>query len=386
MDHSQRFKKSKLQFGDVLYRIGGCRFLLCLEGTTIKKLSELAETVAGAVAERKEWPGGLPSWSVSCGIAPVVAGTEYTPQDYVEEAMIALEYVRSKRSTNMIVISKDVPEEFMNKALSRNQAGGLAAFDPAALLRDVAQGGKTGILTVESSLGRVFWAYLEGGLPSKARLGSLYGDMAILEFASSFTDGSLRLQDLSTIDKQTAEDMRNLGVAYNIETPLLPLLEIAQTSKETSADAKILLKTPEMIIHPLVDRQTNMIERLYSKTGKPVNQVQIEVTNKVWDLCTGRLSLEELVARLSTECPENMVWSGAGFLMQNKLIKFSRLRVSSHNETAAEKEAVAAKSAANLTTTIFVGGPQPCPNCRAVDALSQKFCVHCGADMVKTKT
>ena len=141
-----------------------------------------------------------------------------------------------------------------------------------------------------------------------------------------------------------------------------------------------------MIIHPLVDRQTNMIERLYSKTGKPVNQVQIDVTNKVWDLCTGRLSLEELITRLSAECPETMVWSGAGFLMQNKLIKFSRLRVSSHNETAAEKEAVAAKSAANLTTTIFVGGPQPCPNCRAVDALSQKFCVHCGADMVKTKT
>lgn len=385
LDHSQRFKKSKVQFADMLYRIGGCRFLLFLEGTTLKKLSEIAETVSGAVAEKKDWSGGLPSWSVSCGIAPVVAGSEYTPQDYMEEAMIALEYVRSKRSTNMIVISKDVPEEFMNKALSRNQSGGMVTFDPAGLLRTIAQGGKTGILTVESSQGRVFWAYVEGGLPSKARLGAMYGDMAVIEFASSFTDGSLRLQDLSTIDKQTAEDMRNLGVAYNIEMPLLPLLEIANRSKETASDARILLKTPEMIIHPLVDRQTNMIERLYSKTGKPVSQVQIDATNKVWDLCTGRLSFEELVARM-TDCPETLVWSGAGFLMQNKLIKFSRLRVSSHNETAAEKEAVVSKATQNATTTIFVGGPQPCPNCRAVDALSQKFCVHCGADMVKTKT
>lgn len=385
LEHSQRFKKSKLHFPDLLHRIGGCRFLLCLEGTTLKKLSEIAETVAAAVAEKKDWAGGLPSWTVSCGVAPVTAGSDYTPQDYVEEAMIALEYVRSRRNTNMIVISKDVPEEFMSKALSRNQSGSVAGFDPAGLLQTVAQGGKTGILTVESSQGRVFWAYIEGGIPTKARLGPLYGDMAIIEFASTFTDGSLRLQDLSTIDKQTAEDMRNLGVAYNIEMPLIPMLDIAKASKETASDAKILLKTPEMIIHPLVDRQTNMIERLYSKTGKPISQVQIDVTNKVWDLCTGRLSLDELVARM-TDSPETMVWSGAAFLMQNKLIKFSRLRVSSHQETAAEKEAGVAKATQNVTTTIFVSGPQACPNCRAVDALSQKFCVHCGADMLKTKT
>ena len=385
LEHSQRFKKSKLPYADMLYRIGGCRFLLFLEGITMKKLSEMTEIVAASVAEKKDWNGGLPSWTVSCGIAPVTVGSQYTPQDYLEEAMIALEYVRSKRSSNMVVISKDVPEEFMSKALSRNQSGSLSEFDPAALLQQVAQEGKTGILTVESSQGRVFWAYVEGGIASKARLGPLYGDLAVIEFASSFTDGSLRLQDLSTIDKQTADDMRNLGVAYNIETPLLTLLEISKTSKDTAADARILLKTPEMIVHPLVDRQANMIERLYNKTGKAVSQIQIDATNKVWDLCTGRLSLEELVSR-TTDCPETLVWSGAGFLMQNKLIKFSRLRVSSHLETAAEKEAGAAKAAANLTTTIFVAGPQPCPTCRAVDALSQKFCVHCGADMVPSKT
>lgn len=385
LEQTQRYKKSKMHFADLVFRIGGARFLVLLENTNIKKATEFAENLSKTFAEKKDWSAGLPSWTISSSITTLSTTGEYSPQDHLEEGMIALDYVHSRKNSNMIVLSKDVPEEYMNKALSRNQTGKISDFDPESILQDVAQSGKTGILTVESENGRVFWAYVDGGIPSKARLGALYGDGAVIEFASTFTEGAMRLQDLSTIDSQTAEDMRTLGVAYNIETPLLQLMEIAKDSKTTCADAKIILKTPELIVHPLVDREAKMVEKLYSKAGRPVSKIQVDITNRVWDLCSGRLSMDELVARLA-ECPENLVWTGAGFLMQNKLIKFSRLRVSSHTETAAEKEAASGSSkASNMTTTImnFVSGPQPCPNCRAVDALSQKFCVHCGADMVK---
>ena len=382
MEHTQRFKRSKLAFADLVYRVGGCRFLLCMEGIGTKRATELANLISKTISEKKDWGAGLPSWSVSCGLVPVVLD-ELTPQDFLEEAIIALEYVRSRKATGMVVLSKDVPADFMNKALSRNQGGSMKVFNPAGLLQDVAQSGKTGILTVESSQGRVFWAYLEGGLPSKARLGAMFGDYAIIEFASTFVDGSLRLQDLSAVDPHTANELRTLGVEYNVETPLNPLLELAKSGTASAADAKIILKTPELIVHPLIDRQPKIIEKLFSKSTKPVTKTQVDVTNRVWDLCTGRLSLDELVLKLD-DCPEALVWTGAGFLMQNKLIKFSRLRVSAHTETAAEKEHNAAVKGTNMTTTImnFVSGPLPCPNCRAMDALSQKFCVHCGAEMV----
>lgn len=384
-DQSQRFKRSKMTAADHIYRVGGCRFLVSMDGVPIKKALEIAEQICNSIADKKNWSGALPSWSVSCGIAPLNITEELSPQDCLEEALITLEYIRSRKATGMVLSSKEVAEEFMNKALSRNQGGSLRLFDPAGLLQTVAQSGKTGILTIESSNGRVFWAYLEGGIPSKARLSNLYGDAAVLEFLASFIDGSMRLQDLSTVDNQTAEDMRNLGVAYNIQTPLMQLFDIARTSRENSTDAKLLLKNPELIVHPLVERSTSLIEKLYSRTGKPTSRMQVEVTNKVWDLCSGRLSLEELVAKLS-DCPETLVWSGAGFLLQNKLIKFSRLRVSSHSDTPAEKDSSKSSktSSPNVTTTImnFVSGPIPCPSCRTVDPLSQKFCIHCGAEMI----
>ncbi|MBX9770764.1 MAG: diguanylate cyclase, partial [Candidatus Obscuribacterales bacterium] len=162
LEQAVRFKKasSRIDFAKYMYRVGGCRFLLILEDSSLKKALELAEQVSQSVAERRDWAHGLPSWSVSCGVSALVPG-KTTPEDTFEEATITLEHIRSRKSTALVMQSSEVPEEFMSRAQSRNRSD-VENIEPAALLQQLSQSKKTGILTV-SDAGKIFWAYIENG-------------------------------------------------------------------------------------------------------------------------------------------------------------------------------------------------------------------------------
>ncbi len=382
LDNSYRFKKasSRVSFQDSLYRIAGCRFVLIVEDCTVKKAIELADSVNQAVLERKDWAHGMPSWSVSCAIAPL--NTQIARgADCLEEALITLDYVRFRKSTAMVLESKEVPEAFMSRAESRTGSG-LGQFDPVTLIDTVQKSGKSGVFTVSCSDGRVFWAHLQEGKISKSRLGALSGDAAVVEFVSTFLDGSYRLQDISTLDTRSAEEVRALGGAYLLKMPMDELLEVAVNARNTWSEARVRLKTPDMIIHPTVEKQPDQIKNMYHKMGKTPSLLEQRVTIDVWELCNGRFSLEEIVERLE-ECPIALIWKGADALMQSKLIKFSRLRVSAYTDSSKEKEQpVASSRKPSRSTADFVALPRACSSCRRVDPLSQRFCVHCGAEMV----
>lgn len=387
LEKTVRFKKSssKIPFSKCVYRVGGCRFLLILEDSNVKKAVELAEVVNQSIVDRKDWPNGMPSWSVSCGVA-ALNPKESSPSNCFEEAQITLDYVRSRKSTALVVVSSDVPEEFMSRAQARNLGDNTGPFDPVVVLQTVAKAQKTGILTVTSFSGKVFWSFLENGQPVKSRLGGLCGDAAVVEYISTFVDGSYRLQDLSTLDEQTSDDMKNLGGAYVIHTPIKDLIDFSRQSRDSAADAKVHLKTPDMIVHATVEKQAGQIEKVFFKAGKTVNKLYLEVVNAFWEHCNGRYNLEEIISKMS-DYPVSLVWSAADFLMQNKLIKFSRLRVSAHTDPERDPTGAAARSAAPAATapqggTGFVSTPRACVACRTVDPLSQKYCVHCGAEMV----
>jgi len=382
LEKSVRYKKasSRIPFGKFLYRIGACRFLLILEDSGIKKAVELAESVCQMVAERRDWAHGLPSWSVSCGISTLSSN----PSDSFEDALITLEYLRMRKSTALVLEAKDVPEDFMSRAQSRNR-GGAQNMEPLALLQQMLKAQKTGILTATAPNGRVFWAYLENGKPEKARLGNLCGDLAVVEFVSTFLEVTYRLQDLSALDAQTSEDMRSLGGAYLVRTPFNELLDLSVHFRESCADAKVHLKTPDMIVHPTMDRQSGQIEQLFYKLGKTPHELFFDVMEKFWEQCNGRLNLDEMISKMELDSPSSMLWSAADLLMQNKMIKFSRLRVSSHTDSSSERESgmgparPASKPAASVTG--FVAAPRACSACGNADPLSQKFCVNCGAEM-----
>ena len=391
LEQAVRFKKAsmRIDFSKHMYRVGGCRFLLILEDLGLKKAIELAEQVSQSVADHRDWAHGLPSWSVSCGISSFEAASG-NHEDCFEEASISLEYVRSRKSTALVLESKEVPEEFMSRAQSRNR-GDTSNLEPAALLHQICQAKKTGILTVSEG-GRTFWSYIEEGVPAKARLGKLCGDSAVVEFISSFVRFTYRLQDLSTLDTQTGNDMRSLGGAYLIQMKVQELIDFSVVMRDQGADARVHLKTPDMIVHPTTDKQANQIEQVFFKIGKTPNKLYLDVVNKVWDICTGRFNLEEIVNRLDTENPQALIWAAADFLMQNKLIKFSRLRVTAHTDGSTDRDmaaAAATRNAAAVATapapanTGFVSLPRVCISCRKQDPLSQKFCVHCGAEMVQ---
>ncbi len=393
LERSVRFKKasSRINFASYLYRVGGCRFLLVLEDSNLKKATELAEQVIQEIADKRDWVHGLPSWSVSCGIA-VLSPEKQNPEDCFEEATIALEYVRFRKSTALVLSSSEVPEDFMSRAQSRHRDTN-ANLDPVSILQQAMSSQKTGILTVSSTQGKLFWSYLEKGKITKARIGKLCGDSAVVEFISSFGLQPYRLQDLSTLDNQSTEDLRSLGGAYLLQTPINELIDFSVRYRDLGSDAKVHLKTPDMIVHPTMDKQQGQIEAVFFKAGKTPNPIYLAVVNKLWELCSGRLTLEEIMNKMADDYPGSLTWAAADFLMQNKLIKFSRLRVSAHNDGSPDiagstggrgggsQAALATTPAQARPNTGFVPTPRPCISCGAVDPLSQKFCVHCGSEM-----
>jgi len=390
LEQSVRYKKASLRikFADYFYRIGGCRFLLILEDANLKRAVEITESVIQTVAERKDWAHGMPSWSISCAVA--AAAESNNAHDVLEEAMITIDFIRSKKSSGVVVVSKDVPPEFMSRAQQRNLSDSMTIFNPVNLITSLTENPKTGILTVTNAAGRVFWANLEKGQIVKARLGKLCGDAAIIEFICEFDDGTHRVQDLSTLDTQSQEDLKSLAGAYLVGPQVKELCDFGAKSKDAAAAARVHLKTPEMIVHPTVDKQNGQLEAVFYKLGKAPHPLHLKASESLWELSNGRLNFDEIVARLQDEYPMALIWAAGDFLLQNKLIKFSRLRVSTHTDGSVEQVAVAAAAAKNNSTaavpapsnTGFVGLPRMCSACRMVDPLSQRFCVHCGAEMV----
>lgn len=397
LEESVRYKsaKSKIQFANYLYRVGGCKFLLVLESSNLKKASELAESVCKYIAERKDWAHGLPSWSASCGIA-VSENNAKPPDDSFEEALLTLEFIRSRKSMALVLNSSEVPDEFMSKAHGRN-LGSLARQSGQAILQDMDKNKKTGILTATGAGGQVFWAFIENGRAAKARLGKLCGDFAVVEFISTFAECSYRLQDLASLDAQSSADLRNLGGAYLVKTAASEILDLSVKFRDSAADARVHLKAADMIVHPTMDRHSVQIEQVFFKAGKTPHKLYLEVANAFWENCNGRHSLDEIMQKMEADYPLSIVWTAADFLMQAKMIKFSRLRVSVHTDperdaqAAAQRAQAAAGGAASAQTKaqvetvadVFVPANRVCSSCKAVDPLSQKFCVHCGAEMIE---
>lgn len=387
LEQSVRFKKAsaRIDFSRNLYRVGACKFLLVLEDSSTKKAIDMAESVSASIAERKDWAHGLPSWSVSVGVNCFQLKNA-NPEDSFEVALITLDYIRSRRSTGVVVSSKDVPEDFMSRAQSKNR-GAIEALEPDSLLKKFEQNQKTGILTASNDEGRMFWSYFEEGVPKKARMGTLCGDIALVEFLTSFSQVSYRMQDIASLDAQTSSDMKNLGGAYLIQTDVNELIDFSNRMNKLGSDAKVHLKTPDMIVHPTTEHKDGQIEETFFKAGKTPHVIYLNVVKKLWEISNGRYTLEEMISKIEESCPSALVWAAADFLSQNKLIKFSRLRVSVHTDGASEKEAgaVVAKGTAAVkappAASGYVSLPRMCNVCRTVDPLSQKFCVHCGAEM-----
>ncbi len=86
--------------------------------------------------------------------------------------------------------------------------GSLGATDPSALLQSLANGKKTGLLTIEKG-DKAFAITFADGKPTYARLNKLKGKYALTEFLATWNDGMFLFRDKGTVDDLDEESALN---------------------------------------------------------------------------------------------------------------------------------------------------------------------------------
>src|SRR5262249_28608507 len=160
----------------------------------------VAERIKEAVESRRDWPGGVPEWTVSIGVAEYPADAN-EPESLLKRLEVALLYVKEKLGREQIIHFQHVPRFFKAAKLNTSLDGTLEIFDPATVLQSIATSKKSGIMTVDNSQGQNMWVFFKDGWMTKSRLDKMKGDAAVIEFLTTFQDGDFKFREYTTLDR-----------------------------------------------------------------------------------------------------------------------------------------------------------------------------------------
>lgn len=326
--HSERVEElnndNKRRHADLLVRYIGTQFVLVLEDTDLQFALMVAERVRAAVEAKKDWYGSVPAWSVSIGVSIAPADdTDY--RMLLLKAEVALMYVKEKLHGNQAIAFMQVPRQYRTSKLSARVGGSLGVFDPFSVLQSMAMANKTGILTVEEDTGKKFWAFFEGSKITKAHLGNLRGDYAIIEFLSTFENGNFAFREYSSLDKETMEEIHRMGDPYSVKKPTDKHLLDGALAQDKLANARRIITNTRLYLRPSKDFST--IVAGFPKLPDAPTPDELEVIGAISKHANGRTMLSNILERME-HYPTYLRWHCSAFLLQQGAAELSKLAIS----------------------------------------------------------
>lgn len=308
---------------DHYFRFGGLQFLMVAEDTDADLALNIAERLRAAVEKRLDWPGGVPRWSVSIGIA--TAPDDSKDKDMlVAQADVALMYVKDKLGSNQAVNFHTVPRSYRVTKLSAKVGGTLDIFDPSTILKSIANSDKTGILTVTSGE-RKFWGFFENRKLLKAHLGSFRGNQAAIEFLSTFEDGNFVFQEYNQLSTAALEGLHQMDASFDVTKSVETILMDGALAEDKLASARKLLTNVRMFARPGA-RAAEIFAKLPAMP-EPPDESEIEVMRAICRYVNGRTMLVNIFERLDG-APTYLRWHSAAMLVRHKIIELSKLGMS----------------------------------------------------------
>jgi diguanylate cyclase (GGDEF)-like protein len=309
---------------DMIVRYGAAQFLVSLPDCNAKQALQIGERIKEAIGTKTGWAGDLPNWTAS-----VIFGTcpEYStsPQELAQDIDLAQAYLRDQKMYNQIFSTSAVPKSFKSRRPDAGDYATLDSLNPQGLLQSLSAAKSTCMVEAIRTDGTKLSMYCENGVPKKARIGSLVGDVAFIEFLTTFDSGKFQLKDL---DSELSKDTEILRSGNTCDITLAPELA-AQAATNASAKmdaARLVITSPTA--YPLQER-AGLDEKTWELLGsvqQPPTLLEVAAMREIFKLSVGRTPLNELFQKLDS-MPTYLKWHATAILLREGLIKLSSLKV-----------------------------------------------------------
>jgi diguanylate cyclase (GGDEF)-like protein len=309
---------------DKYIRYDTSQFLLLSEDIDGTQALAVAERIREAIDAKIDWPGGVPSVSLSVGIALLPVDAE-DGHDLLRKAEVALMYLKEHDERNSAIRFDQVPRHFRMEKLSGGVSGSLQVFDPATTLQSVARAQRTGILTVTNEGGVLFWSFFEHGKLKKAYLEQFRADVAVVEFLSTFSDGDFDFREYDLLDAETLEHLHLLDDSYNCVKTLDRNLMDGALAQDQLAEARRVIPNTRLFVKPTA-RYREILASLPALKDAP-SAKELEAMQAICKHVNGRTMLSAIIDRMDA-FPTHLRWHGAALLVRYEAVELTRLALS----------------------------------------------------------
>ncbi len=321
----QRRTETMGSWGDHLIRYQGAQFLVVLRQVDSKKAINFGQRLR-QVLEGEPYPCGVGNWTVAIGITSYPDDST-NPDELIMNVETALSYARGQSERNKIAHINTVPKAFRSAKLASNLGGSLDVFDPAALMQSLSISRKSGILTVTHPEGKMFWCFLENGKPVKARMGKFTGPAAIIEFLVLFDSGEFSFSDLTSVDRQTLDDIGKLPKSFDVPGSLERALMDGALARDHFTSAMALIKETALFVWPQPIAKNGDGFAKLKELKEPPSPEEEKAMKEIINLANGKIQLKLIFERLDN-LPTHTLWRGAALLLENDMIQLKKLATS----------------------------------------------------------
>lgn len=323
--HSARMEElNSARPSDQYIRYGPAQFLMISQEADGTQCLAVAERIRQAVDDKVDWPRGVPACSVSIGIALSPDDAE-DAKELVAKAEVAAMYVYEQDHGNGVVRFDQVPRHFRATKLSSRVSGSLDVFEPSVTLQSVARANGKGTLTVTNTNGRVFWAFFNDGTMEKAYLDDYKGDVAVVEFLSTFEEGRFDFREYHLLDSEALEYIHRLDDTYDVKNTLDRNLLDGALAQDQLSEAHRLLPNPRMFVKPTGNFKEVIAALPTSKD--PPTRTELEAMVAICRHINGRTMLSAIIDRLHSY-PTHLRWHAAALLVKHRAVELSKLALS----------------------------------------------------------
>lgn len=272
-----------------------------LEGINASAAVNVAEGIRNSVLSKSQWSGGTNDLSVSIGVATYPRDSD-SGDTIIANAVRTLSYVRENLGGNAVCDFQKVPAEFQPREATEIQ-GTLGVLDNVGLLQSIANSDKSGVLIVVNDIGQKLVSTWVDGAPCNASLGDLSGLDALVEFITTFKNGSYNFQ---------ARNVQETGKLGSLERCLM---EAALCEDKMNSALRMI---------PSADRLVRGVDNPAGwqrvSQDPDIDPDEITVMKELYALADGSKTLSAIFGKMPLHCTA-MRWRAAALLLQYELMQ-----------------------------------------------------------------